>query len=507
MKINSTTSDLHQPPFLHLLIAFALLTLSWLMGCSPKGDSKAVYSDEFSKDLTELKQYFKIPGIAAIVQKGDDIIYEEYMGTANLAADIPVDSSTVFHLASITKIFSGLLTMQLVADGKLSLDSPVNKFLDQSSLSDSIQVKHILSHTSQGEIGEQFYYSARFGLLTQVLEKAGGKPLEQLFTEELFHPLEMENTFLLEDSAQALVLGDRLALPYNYEEQAVEGVMEYGYSTSAGILSNARDLLKLSKSLEKDVVLDETHLSQMCSPFKDGLPYGFGIFAQQLYGVETLWAYGQYDSYSSLFIKIPSKELTLILLANNNLMSDPARLIYGDIRSSLFALSFLKNFVLDQPELKLWQGTASVDFEDDNPFLRDLVLAEALSASFMARFDTDNFAVSVSLLQQVFEKYPDYLSYADLTLMHNLMFLKDVAFYRELGAFNYFDPQLEGIGEQLLKEDANNPYVHVYLGNYYDRKGDRDKAKYHFTQIVEATNFSPNWYTREAENWLRQDGN
>lgn len=47
---------------------------------------------------------------------------------------------------------------------------------------------------------------------------------------------------------------------------------------------------------------------------------------------------------------VPEKRLTFVLAANNNLMSDPARLIYGDVMHSLFALSFMKYFAVTDAE-------------------------------------------------------------------------------------------------------------------------------------------------------------
>ena len=75
----------------------------------------------------------------------------------------------------------------------------------------------------------------------------------------------------------------------------------------------------------------------------------------------------------------------------------------------------------------------------------------------------------------------------------------------ELGDFNDFDTHIIKIGEKLLSLDPNNPYVNVYLGTFYDRNGDIDKARYYFKQIRDAENFSRNWYTVESENWLKNN--
>ena len=56
--------------------------------------------------------------------------------------------------------------------------------------------------------------------------------------------------------------------------------------------------------------------------------------------------------------------------------------------------------------------------------------------------------------------------------------------------------------KKILGEEPNNPYANTYLGTFYARKGNKEKAKYHFERIVNAANFSQNWYTNEAQQWL-----
>ena len=105
--------------------------------------------------------------------------------------------------------------------------------------------------------------------------------------------------------------------------------MDYGYSASAGIVSTARDLIRFNQALDLNTLITKDSKEAMFSPFQDGLPYGYGIFTQKIKGLDVVWAYGQYDCYSSLFMKVPDRNITLVLVANNNLMSDPARLIMG----------------------------------------------------------------------------------------------------------------------------------------------------------------------------------
>ena len=120
-------------------------------------------NEAFEKDLALLKDHFKIPGLAACVIQDYQVVFEDYMGYADVEAKVPVDENTLFPIASLTKIYSTVMMMKLVEEGKVSLDDPIQKYYPGLPSQEPIQVKHLMSHTSQGEVGEHFYYSGRFG--------------------------------------------------------------------------------------------------------------------------------------------------------------------------------------------------------------------------------------------------------------------------------------------------------------------------------------------------------
>jgi len=478
-----------------------LMALILFMGrTQTKEKTNEIDPSQFASEMQQLKDYFHIPGLAILVQKGDSIWYEDYMGHADVEQKIKVDSATAFPIASITKVFAATALLKLAEEGKVSLDMPIDPFLENASFGDSIQVQHVLSHTSQGEVGKHFYYSYRFGTLTPVIAKASNSIFEDYIRNSLFEPLGLRATYILTDSSS---VRPKMALPYNFEGQVVPGLVEFGSSASAGIVSTARDMAKFSQAMDQNTLLSSASKTMMYTPFAPSSPYGLGIFSQNIMNKRVVWAYGQYDSYSSLLLKIPEEELTLVLLANSNLMSDPARLINGDVAASLFALSFLKHFVFTEEALTLFEPTNTKP-KSTSELHRRKLLAKALAASFMARYDDAELEKSKQLLRLVFETYPEYLRYAHLNLLHTVTFIKSVHFHKELGPFEEFDPQIEAIATQLLTKDPNNPYVHVYMGLYYDRKGNMEKARVHFENIAKAQNFSPFWYTAEAKNWLVQ---
>jgi len=71
--------------------------------------------------------------------------------------------------------------------------------------------------------------------------------------------------------------------------------------------------------------------------------------------------------------------------------------------------------------------------------------------------------------------------------------------------FLEFDNQLVDIGKSLLEIDKYNPYANYYMASYYQEKGMSDSTSFYYNQIINAKNFSPWWYTREAEKWIEEN--
>lgn len=467
-------------------------------------------NDTFTSELQELQQYFSIPGLAVVVQRKGNTVFEKYMGYADIEAKQSVNNNTLFPVASLTKLYSSVLIFRLVEQNKLSLEDPISKYIKDSTLDPSIKVKHLLSHSSQGRIGEQFFYSSRFGLLTNIIERASGMSFDKFLKQQILSPLSLKNTFLLtSDSLKRQFEKPQselnFAKPYQFTGNIERGNIEYGYSASAGVVTTAGELARFSAALDTDALLSKHSKQAMYAGLSKSSPYGYGIFKQQVQGVELMWAYGQYDSYSSLIVKIPSSQLSVIILANNNLMSDPARLIMGDVTTSLFAISFLKNYVFNQANFQLLESPETIHEQLDHEqseLYRQKLLAQALAESFLARFDSHKFETSKALLKAVFTEYPNILDYSTETTLHNIIFLKTVAKHYDLGKFTEFDEKFLFIANALLAKSPNNPYINAYLANYYLFAGNSENAGKYYKVIVHASNFSPNWYTKEAQQYL-----
>src|SRR5687767_492962 len=89
------------------------------------------------------------PGCAVAVYQGDGIAYRKAYGMANLDHDIPLTPSTVFHVASVSKQFTGTAILLLAQDGKLSLDDDIRKHVPElPDFGKTITIRHLIHHTS-----------------------------------------------------------------------------------------------------------------------------------------------------------------------------------------------------------------------------------------------------------------------------------------------------------------------------------------------------------------------
>ena len=149
----------------------------------------------FETLLESLRQELKIPAYSAAIVKDQKVIWAKGFGYADVENKIPATEHTAYHLASLTKTFASTILMKLVQDGKIKLDDPVSKYGITLESDGVIRVRHLLSHTSEGNPGEQYRYNGnRFAELDKVVERAAGKSFAELLIANILDPLGMNET-------------------------------------------------------------------------------------------------------------------------------------------------------------------------------------------------------------------------------------------------------------------------------------------------------------------------
>src|ERR1700709_1935543 len=82
--------------------------------------------DHILRQKCEAKE---IPGVVAMAATAKEIIYQGAFGKRDLSKDDPMTADSVFWIASMTKAITAAAAMQLVEQGKLSLEGPIGKVL------------------------------------------------------------------------------------------------------------------------------------------------------------------------------------------------------------------------------------------------------------------------------------------------------------------------------------------------------------------------------------------
>jgi CubicO group peptidase (beta-lactamase class C family) len=145
--------------------------------------------------LENLRQELKIPAYSAAIVKDQKVLWAKGFGYADVENKIPATEHTPYHLASLTKTFASTILMQLVQEGKIKLDDPVSKYGITLESDGVIKVRHLLSHTSEGNPGEQYRYNGnRFGELDKVVQRATGKSFGEVLIANILDPLGMNET-------------------------------------------------------------------------------------------------------------------------------------------------------------------------------------------------------------------------------------------------------------------------------------------------------------------------
>jgi len=228
--------------------------------------------------LEQVHQTFGLPGLAVGVVQGDDVVYARGFGVCDIGTQAPVTTRSLFHQASISKLFVATAILQLVEQGRLRLDDAIVEHLPYFWLGDersqSITIQQALTHTSGlpdpedhgwhrpevdegalerhvrvlrslhmvAEPGQGFVYSSlAFDVLGALIASVSGEPFETCVKRAIFEPLGMhDSTFFRPDVPPALATSPHIRTP----GLAVSDVFPYSRASapSGALQSNVLDM-------------------------------------------------------------------------------------------------------------------------------------------------------------------------------------------------------------------------------------------------------------------------
>jgi CubicO group peptidase (beta-lactamase class C family) len=197
-------------------------------------EAVAELGSTFEAALAAFVREHRLPGAAAGVVVGDELVWSGGYGFADIEARRAPDARTLYRIASITKTFTGTAIMQLRDEGKLHLDDPATRYLPElgSAVSpfgpvETITVRRMLSHESGlmgdppdtdwtrnryegspvanlariADVGarippstQQKYSNLAYQFLGEIVARVSGMPYDRYVRESILDPLGMDST-------------------------------------------------------------------------------------------------------------------------------------------------------------------------------------------------------------------------------------------------------------------------------------------------------------------------
>lgn len=353
----------------------ATLAIGILILPSGKGEAQDFPYQVFERYLEPLAQQIGMPGLSAVIVHNNRIAWHKGYGFADAENKVAADLNTPYPIGGVTQAITGVLIGICVDRHLLEVDDPIRKYVP--NFPTDVRVRHLLAHASTGRY---VYDATAFTALTPVVEKCLGQPYRVAASTEVLQRLAMRRSvpgldLARQEGEAARALFDpgvaerynqvlrEVAVPYRIRNAryARSEYPSYGLDAAGGLVATAQDLAGFEGSLDDpdNVPLDLSTLTKMWSQqvFPTGIfvnnsevtfstPTGLGWFVQNASGVPLVWTFGHIrDAASALIVKMPSKNLTLILLSNSGGLAAGYNFESGDVTSSPFVKVFLRLFI------------------------------------------------------------------------------------------------------------------------------------------------------------------
>jgi methyl acetate hydrolase len=258
--------------------------------------------DQILRQKSEAKE---IPGVVAMAATGNEVIYQGAFGKRDLSKDDPMTADSVFWIASMTKAITTAAGMQLVEQGKLSLEEPIGKLLpDLASpqvlegfdatgepklrpAKSAITLRHLMTHTAgfvydmwNGDMaaylaktgtpgittcqnaalktpiasdpGTRWEYGTNIDFVGKAIEAVSGKRLDAYLRDHMLAPLGMTDTaFKIGDAQRKRLVGMHMrgedgalaAIPFELEQEP-----EF-HMGGGGLYGTAADYIKFTQMI------------------------------------------------------------------------------------------------------------------------------------------------------------------------------------------------------------------------------------------------------------------
>lgn len=320
-------------------------------------------------EIIKLMERYDAAGVSVAVVKDQDVIYSKGFGFRDLEKRLPVDDNTIFHIASMTKAFTGSLLGILESENQLSLKDRPGLYIPNfqfynDKMNNLITIEDLLSHRSglgnqgtsltlfpendklkivqrlkylkpQAEVKNSWAYSNMgYTLAGVVVEQVIGKRWEAVVKEKIFEPLKMSSSMT---TIEELMKMSNYALGYSLRNgNMIQVPFEnyYGYSPAGAIKSSSKDLCNwmlawLNKGfyegtqvIPQEYVKKAMRLQNIKSDVYEKDAYlfgeGFGWRLRSYNGYFRVRHGGNTNGFSTVMDMFPFSNIGIVVLTNQS---------------------------------------------------------------------------------------------------------------------------------------------------------------------------------------------
>ncbi|WKD86157.1 Penicillin-binding protein 4* [Polaribacter huanghezhanensis] len=296
------------------------------------------------------------PGVSVGIIKGNKFIVQKNYGLANLEYQIPITNSTVFHTASVSKQFTAFAILLLEADGKLSLEDDIRKYIPElHQFEKKITLRQLANHTSgirdqhnlarmagwnsddiitnrqvleliykQKNLNfapnEQFMYSnSGYTLLAEVVARVSKKSFADFTKERIFIPLKMNQTQFTDKVG--LLIKNKAYSYYKENNNFIKNIFQNASVGATNLSTSLYDLSKWAINFTTYSVGSKKIFEKMQQLGKlnngNSYDYGLGLFINNYKGIPKIEHSGLDASYQAYIGWFPKQNMSIIFLSNN----------------------------------------------------------------------------------------------------------------------------------------------------------------------------------------------
>ena len=348
---------------------FAVLAIGTLI-VPGKGVAQDFPYQVFERYLEPLAQNIGLPGLSAIIGRNNRIEWFRDYGFADVENRVHANiDQTLYAVGGVTQAVTAVLIGVCADRFHFDIEAPIRQYVP--NFPHNVSIRHVLAHASESRFR---YDPANYTALTTVVERCLEMPYRQAVAAEVLDrgpgmpssvpglDLNMAEGAAARNLFDPRVIGiyqsvlNRVAKPYRIDRNrySPSQYASVGMDGATGLVATARDIANFEFSLDEGRAVSRTTLDQMwnLAQVVDGngvrIPTrtGIGWFVQMVGGEKLVWTFGHIpDASSALIVKMPSKNLTLILLSNSDGLTEGYNFEQGDVTTSPFVKVFLALFV------------------------------------------------------------------------------------------------------------------------------------------------------------------